>query len=316
LIKPAGVRMRSFRLSRWSLLALGAALVAAPAIAEVIEITGEFPAQYREASFLGSLHVERFTGQDGPQLALAVERALANGAPFALVGGRAGRGGAEGTMSGAVSTGVEENPWKRKDKKCVERDDKKKCIKEEEVEVRCTRRVVNFSADLRIVRNADGQILYSRNYPFRDELSWCQGETPYRTVEEAVAGAIRDIAGSVRREVAPVVQTYRIRLRESTKGMAKDQAKAFKALIKSSQRDMAGACGQWQAMNQAAPGNPSLLYNLALCAEQRGDYEGAGTLYRDAQRAGAKEGADGASRATRLIAGREDAKERARRRRQ
>jgi hypothetical protein len=292
-----------------------AASVAGPALAEVVRMTGEFPASAREASFLRSLHVERFTGQDGPQLALAVERSLANGAPFALVAGRAGRDGAEGSLTGAVSTGVEENPYKRKDRKCTQRDDKDKCVKEEEVEIRCTRRVVNFNADLRIVRNQDGQIVYSRAFPTRDESSWCQGQNPPRTVEDVVRGAIGNIAGEVRRDVTPSVENYSIRLRESNKGMAKDQAKAFKASIKASQRDLGGACTAWGQMNQAAPGHPSLLFNLGLCAEQRGDYEGAIRFYRDAQAAGAREGGEGIGRANRLIAGREDAKERARRRR-
>jgi hypothetical protein len=305
--------MKKLRMSLCAGLALAA--VAWPAHGEIIQVTGEFPAPSREASFLTSLHVERFSGQDGQQLALAVERALGNGAPFALVAGRAGRDGAEGSLSGAVSTGVEESSWKRKDKKCTQRDDKDKCVKEEEVEVPCRRRVVNVNADLRIVRNTDGQILYSRAFPFREELSWCQGGSAPRTVEDTVSGAIRDIAGSIRGDVSPSLETYRIRLRESTKGMPKDQAKAFKALIKSSQRDVVGACNAWGAMNQAMPGHPSLLFNLGLCAEQRGDYEGAVRLYREASAAGAREGGEGASRATRLIAGREDAKERARRRR-
>lgn len=292
-----------------------AVVLAGPALGEVVRMTGEFPANAREASFLTSLHVERFTGQDGPQLALAIERSLSNGAPFALVAGRAGRDGAEGSMSGAVSTGVEENPYKRKDKKCVQRDDKDKCVKEEEVEIRCTRRVVSLNADLRIVRNTDGQIVYSRAFPFSQETSWCQGQNPPSTVEDAVRGALYNIAGEVRRDVTPTVENYSIRLRESSKGMAKDMAKAFKVSIKASQRDLAGACTTWGQMDQAAPGHPSLLYNLGLCAEARGDFERAVQLFRSAEGAGAREGADGARRANRLIAGREDAKERARRRR-
>jgi hypothetical protein len=296
----------------------GAAIVAmlatVPVQAEVVQITGEFPAQYREAGLLSSLHIERFTGQDGPALAMAIERALSN-APFDLVAGRAGRGGAEGTMSGAVSTGVEETGYRKKEKKCVERDANKKCTKEEEVETPCRRRVVNLTADLRLVRNTDGRIVYSRSHPFRDEISWCQGQSPYRTVEETVSTAINGIAGAVRGDVSPSVETYRIRLREGNKGMAKDVSKAFKASVKSSQRDWAGACTQWVAMNAATPGHPSLLYNLGLCAEQSGNYENAVSLYEQAARAGANEGRDSAGRARRLIAGREDAQERAKRRR-
>lgn len=297
-----------------ALIALVLLAVPAALHGEVVVITGEFPAPSREASMLRSLHVERFTGQDGPALSLSIERALASGVPFALVAGRAGRGGAEGTLSGAVSTGVEESNWRKKEKKCVEKDANKKCVKEEEVETPCRRRIVNLNADLRIVRNGDGRIVYTRGFPTREELTWCEGEKPPRTVEEIVSGAIANIAAAVRHDVAPRVETYRIRLRESTKGMSKDVAQQFKALIKSSQRDMRGACTSWAAMDAETPSHPSLLYDLGLCAEQRGDFEGAVTLYRRAAGAGASEGNDGAARAQQLIIGRDDAKERARRR--
>lgn len=294
---------------------LAAALLAATgARAEIVEITGEFPAAYREASFLESVHVGRLGGQDGPALALAIERSLAN-TEFAVIGGRAGRDTADGELSGVVTTGVDESRYSKKEKKCVEKDADKKCIREEQVDVPCRRRVINLNADLRLVRNGDGRIVYSRAFPFRDEISWCEGGSPGRTVEDTVSSAIRNIASGVRSDIAPSVETYRIRLRESTKGMDKDMAKGFKALIKSSQRDLADACAQWTAMNQAAPGNPSLLYNLGLCAEQRGDYQAALALFQQSTSAGANEGRSSADRAQRLIAGKQDAAERARRRR-
>jgi hypothetical protein len=297
-------------------LALCGVLAATSALAEVIVITGEFPATYREASFLDSLHVDRIGGQDGQQLAMAIERALGDGdVPFELVGGRAGRDRAEGSLTGVVTTGVEETNWRRKDEKCIERDAKDKCVKKEQVEIPCKRRVVNLSADLRIVRNTDGRIVYSKVHPYRDETSWCQGQSPYRTVEDSVRTAIGGIAANVRREIAPSVETYRPRIRETTKGMPKDLAKAFKATIKPSQRDMAGACATWAAMDKSAPGQPSIVYNLGLCAEQRGDYQGALGYYQQAQRAGASEAGESYGRAQRLIAGKQDAAERARRQR-
>ncbi len=296
-----------------------ALLAAGAARAEVIEITGEFPAEYREASFLDSLSIDRIGGQDGPALGLAIERALSGGGvPFELLGGRMGRDSAEGSLNGAVSTGVEEIPFKRKEKKCVERDDKDKCVREEEVEVFCRRRVINVNADLRIVRNTDGRIVYSAAKPWRDETSWCQGGYAYRTPEEAISTGIREIAGSVRREIAPSIETYRLRLRESTKGLSKDAQKQFKALIKSSQRNMPAACQAWEAMNAAEPGVASVVFDLGLCAEQAGNYEKALALYRQAMPLIGSSGAEareGADRAQRLIAGRADARERAKRRR-
>ncbi|RYD54531.1 MAG: hypothetical protein EOP60_07370 [Sphingomonadales bacterium] len=291
---------------------LVAALSANTAQAEVLRVTGEFAAGNREASMLHSLAIGRFDGQDGIALANAVERAL-GGTHFALMGGRAGRGNAEGSLSGAVVTGVEENPFKKKEKRCVEKDKDGKCLKEAEVDVRCRSRVVNFRADFRLVRNDDGRVVYSTSKPFRDETSWCEGQSPYRSVEDTVQAAIQQIASSVRYDIAPSVRTYDIRVRESTKGMAKDAAKRFKELVKLTKRDSRGACAGWDAMQNDLQGNPSLIFNRGLCAEQRGDYDGALALYRQATQYGASEGGEGANRAQRLIAGREDAKERARR---
>jgi hypothetical protein len=229
------------------------------------------------------------------------------------MGGRAGRGNAEGTLDGAAVTGVEENQFKKKEKRCVEKDKDGKCVKEAEVEVRCRSRVVNFRADFRMVRNEDGRVVYAESKPFREEISWCEGQNPYRSVEDTVQAAIEQIASSVRYDIAPSVRTYDIRVREGTKGMTKDVARRFKEVIKLTKRDARGACAGWEAMQSELRGHPSLIFNRGLCAEQRGDYQGALALYREASQVGASEGVEGASRAERLIAGREDAKVRARR---
>lgn len=297
----------------WGLLA--ATLVAGTARAEVLEITGEFPAGNREASMLGSIAVERIGGQDGPALGIAIERAL-TGTHLEVLAGRTGRANAEGGISGAVSTDVEETSFKKKEKQCTSKDKDGKCLKEEQVEVACRRRAITISADLRVVRNSDGRILYSDTKRSSDETSWCRNERPGRTTEDVIAGALQGIAQGFRMEIAPHVETYRIRLRESAKGMSKDGARQFKALVTLSKRDPQGACAGWDAMRRQGPANASVLFNLGLCAEQVGDYDAALALYREAQpliggRGG--EAADGADRAARLIAARADAAERRRR---
>ncbi|ATY32433.1 hypothetical protein [Sphingomonas psychrotolerans] len=146
-------------------------------------------------------------------------------------------------------------------------------------------------------------------------MEWCRGGNPARTTEDVIEGAIRDIAGSLRGDLVPHVDTYKIRVREGTKGLSKEVANRFKELVKLTKRDARGACAGWDAMRAEAAGYPSLLFNLGLCAEQRGEYEKALGLYQDAAQAGANEGREGFERATRLIAGRADAQERAKRRR-
>ncbi len=291
------------------------ALVAGIAHAEILKITGEFAAPNREASLLHSLSIDRIGGEDGSALARAIEQGL-SGTHFDLMGGYAGQGNAEGSLTGGVTTGVDEQPFKRKEKRCVEKDSAdKKCIREEEVELRCRRRIVSVKADLRIVRNRDGRIVYSATKPFSQESSWCEGKNDRPPpVEDVIADGVRSLGYAVREDIAPTISTYDIRVRESDKGMSKDQAKRFKELVKLTKRDVRGACDGWEAMAGELPGNASLTFNRGLCAEQAGDYPRALELYHAAQRAGASEGGAGADRALRLIAGREDAAIRARRR--
>lgn len=284
--------------------------------AEVLSVTGELAAPHRDASLLRSLAIARFDGEDGLALAGAVERALSN-THFDLMAGRGGRDNAEGTLSGAVRTGVEERSFKRKEKRCAVKKKGGGCEKEENVEVRCRERTVTVTANFRVLRNADGRILYSAEKPNIDQRTRCEGEDGGPAIDEIVSEAMREIADGLRSDIAPSVRTYNVRVLESTKGLSKLDADRFKAAVRMTKRDAPGACAAWEAMNREAPNHAATVFNLALCAEQRGDYANAMALYRQAQpliggRGG--EASEGVSRVAQLIAGREDAAARGRRR--
>lgn len=265
----------------WIAAAAAVSLVAAPAFAETATMTGRFPAPYREAAMLLSLSVERFGGRDGGQVSSAIERALGSGRPhFDLLGGRRSGGRADGTMTGNVSSGVEDSYYRRKEKRCTQRDANNKCTKEEEVELRCTRRIANLTADIRIVRNYDGQVVYSASKPLRQQIDWCEGQNPSRTAEEMIGSMVGEIANAVRYEITPRTDTYRIRFIEGTKGMPKDQVKRWKDTIKLTQRNLGAACQGFGEMNRLIPNHPSILFNLGLCAEAAGDLKGAIRWYQ------------------------------------
>lgn len=305
-------------------IALAATMLLIPgAYAESARMTGRFAAPYRDAAMLESLRIGRIAGEDGMQLGMAIERALARPdiegrTHFDLVGGRGGD--ADGLLNGNVVTGVQESRFKRKETECVEREGGKrdgKCVKEAEVEKDCTRRIINVNADLRLA-GPDGRVLYSVSRPRRDETSWCRGQTPGRTTEEAIRALILDIAENVRRDIVPAVEDYSIRFRESTRGLPKDLVRPFKDVVRQTQRDLRGACAAWAAMDAQAPNHPSITFDLGLCAESAGEYDKALALYRRAAPLigrGANEATAGVERAQRLIDGRADelARERGRR---
>ncbi len=298
-----------------ALLALGGA---SAAHAESVELVGTFPAPFREAAMLHSMAIERFGGEDGRQLQLAVERALltpdlSGATHFDIVADRRRRGAAraDGLLSGVVTSGVEEGRVRLKRKRCVERDGDGDCTREEDVDVNCTRRIVNVRADLRLAREDDGRILYSESKPFRDEISWCPGEQPARTVEETIAGAVEGFARSVRFDLVPRTERYSARFRESSSGLPRELRQRQRDVVRLTQRDLGAACAAWEEMNALAPDHPSIVYDLGLCAEARGDYEQALDWYlRGAQLSNDGMAAEAAERVFALIQGREDALER------
>ncbi|MEO7692124.1 MAG: tetratricopeptide repeat protein [Sphingomonas sp.] len=297
---------------------------AAGALAETITISGRFPAQNRDASYLRKLAIDRFGGRDGEQLANAITSALAqasngSGPHFTLLGGGGLGGGgvgparAQGTLSGSANSDWEEHRVQLTRNRCVERAAPKdgeregECIKKADVPVPCTERTTSLTASLRIVRIADGAIVYSANKPRSETVSWCPGESPPSTAEATIAGMISSIAGEVRGEIAPHGDTYRIRFREDRAGLSKEVGARFKDVVKLSQRDVVAACAAWAEIDREQPGQLSTVFNLGLCAEQRGDYPGALALY---ERAAAMKRAEdintAVGRAQALIAGAED----------
>jgi hypothetical protein len=311
--------MRTKRFGRHAALCCAAAagFAAGPAWGESAKMTGKFAPPHRDAGMLDSLGIDRFSGRDGRQVELAIERALSqpdvDGRPhFDLISAFGGGRGPEGVLGGAVTSGVDETRYKDKRERCVEREggkDSGKCLRKADVEVDCWRRVVNVTADLRLIRTSDGRIVYSAAKPLRDEISWCRGDSPSRTEEEAVRALVLEIAGSVRRDIAPVVETYSIRFRESTKGLPKELVRPFKDIVKETQRNLPAACASWAVMSAQAPDHPSITFDLGLCAEAEGEYPRAMDLYRRAMPligGRGNEAVTGYERVSRLIAAQED----------
>jgi hypothetical protein len=294
---------------RWIALALAGLCIAGSAWGESAQMRGKFPANVHEADLLENVVVDRFNGRDARQFEAALEQAI--GVP-------AGR--PDGSLSGGVTTGVEDSKYQGSEERCIEWKDGKRdgpCTKKAQVELPCFRRVINLTASVRLFSVADNRPVWSDNKTARDETTWCEGKSPWRTTEEAVSAMITDLAQKIRLDVRPRWETYKVRFREDRGGMPKDIGNEFKTIVKLSNRDVPTACSQWTALNGRLPDHPSVLYNLGVCAEAAGNYADAQRFYRAAQAALPKrssEMADSADRVGRLLIARADDEEIARRR--
>ncbi len=291
-------------------LGLGALAIGGAAWGESAEMRGKFPANVREANYLEAIVVDRFNGRDGGQAQTIIEN---------MVGIPSGR--PDGALSGSVTTGVESGRYQGNEDQCVEWKDGKKgsqCLKRARVPVPCQRRIINLTISVRLTRIADNQPLWSDNKELRDETSWCMDRQPQRTTEEAISSMIKTIAEKIRYDVRPVYSTYKVRFREDRDGMPKDLGSQFKDIVKRSNKDVPGACGDWSAFNTRLPNNASVLYNLGVCAEARGAYPEAQNYYGAAQAALGKKNDDmveSGNRIARLLSARAFDDEIARRKR-
>lgn len=280
---------------RWR-MALAALLFgfAMPAAAETLTIAANDPPERANVNDLVRIAVDRFEGEDGAEFAQGIEAALGtvrfgNRPYFRMIGLETGAA-YDAIVTGSAKTALSESNVTEKRKRCVEKDpaNRDKCLKEDEVDIRCRRRIVTVSSTVRLAAVADGSVRYSRPLVTRDEQNICPDRQASRTIEDFVAEALRGQVDTIRRDVAPRAYTIDVRVDENRKGLDKPVAEAFKAAVRQTKTDPAGACDAWAAMTRDAEPTAALAFNLGLCAEQRGDFVAAGDWYGQAQRLGSK----------------------------
>lgn len=255
--------------------------------AETLTIDALYPARDRDAAQVGSLVVERFGGRDGAELSFALEGVLNEvivyGQPYFKVVAERSSAPADAVLSGIATAQVQNQPVEENRKECVERDGNDKCIREEQVKIRCNRRIVSLNPSLRMARIDDGAIVYQRQIFKSDQVVTCPDRQANRSLPDTVSMLVEQVADEVRDDIAPVFRSDAIRVLEGRKGLDKDQSNRFKDALKATFRDPGQACSIWQSLDTEAPGQSSVVFNLALCAEQRGELDEAMTRYRQAQ---------------------------------
>ena len=263
--------------------------LASAAQAEVLTIDGMTPADIAEFAQIQSIAIERFGGRDGRALAFELEDSLAAttifGQPyFDVIGGRSGIQ-SDASLSGNVTASVEQYDTIAKRRRCVERDDKDKCVTHEYIEVDCLTRMIDFRAQVRATRYRDGRSIFTESFPDRAEQTICFGDDEgFASSESVIRTMVSQTASAVRNDLAPRQYHQDIRILESRKGMTKAEGAFFKAAIKMTKSNQAEACRMWDEADRNGLVHISLSYNLGLCAEQRGDLETALAFYEEADR--------------------------------
>jgi hypothetical protein len=204
--------------------------------------------------------------------------------------------GAQGIYSGVVSvSGCETTRYREQRRTCEEWEKKKDkdgrtydgdCIRWKTYSVNCTKRIANFAATPKLIEVATGKVVYSRNLSSTVNSAGCDDRTQPKGENELMDQVKGNIKSEFRKDIAPYYVTEEIRIMDATDGIevkeARDKLKDGVEFADKGRID--AACERWGAARILAPSSVSLLYNLGVCAESRGDAEAAQSLYLQADK--------------------------------
>jgi len=295
-----------------------------------VQVHARFPANVAEAAPLRHVAVADFDGPEGDHFAYALEAMLAaadfDGARYytLMAGGARGRGGdsasalrygrdlrAEGIFYGRMQSATFDNfPYDVKETRCVKKDADGKCIRREDFFRPCLRRAFHMEVFPMLVRVRDGQVVYSSRKSAGAETSWCRGDSQPTSDDSMIDGAVYNILGSIREDIAPYNTILNATVIEKTDGLPEAGAKAFDAAVKAAGKgDLSTACHSWDAIHASQPNHAWTTYNIGVCAEANGDFAGALSLYQKARATAPKENSDiteSIARAQNLIAAQQE----------
>jgi tetratricopeptide (TPR) repeat protein len=99
-----------------------------------------------------------------------------------------------------------------------------------------------------------------------------------------IDGAIANILGQIRPDIAPYNTVLKATVIEKKDGLSEADGKLFDAAVKAAGKgDLSTACHTWDGLLTANPSHPWTIYNIGVCAEANGDFQGALSRYEKAQ---------------------------------
>lgn len=204
--------------------------------------------------------------------------------------------GAQGIYTGVVSqNSYDDSHYSEKRQSCTQYEQKKDdkgrtyqgaCLNWRYYNVRCMKRIANFAVSPKLVDVTTGRILYSRNLSATTNSSGCEDTRPVQSEMVLLEQAKDSVRKEFRRDIAPYYVTREIRLMDSTDGITSKEAidKLKRGMEFANKGRMDSACELWGEARNIATNSYSLLYNLGVCAESRGDLDAALSLYKQSDR--------------------------------
>jgi len=283
------------------------------------------PAQYHEAAALKQVAVMPFSGNEGRQFAPEIEAVLTsirvNDKPFfslvdrskldqvmsemrlnlngminadtaAQIGNMVG---AKGIYTGEVSTSVSDTGFQEERSECASYTTKKDkkgntwqvCERNRTYHVNCTKREAKFEFTPKLIEVETARIAYSNTIDGTASNAKCSDSGSSLSSKHDLLQRAKEMAKmKFKTQVAPHYVTVSVNLMKANGISSKDAEKKFdQGMDYATNSRMDRACELWNEAASLSPGSPSILYNVGVCAELRGEAEKAQEFYKKADSA-------------------------------
>ena len=147
----------------------------------------------------------------------------------------------------------------------------------------CSKKIITVSANMRLFSGETGDVVYSGVILGDATADMCVDDSEQISERTLRDRAVEQIAKKFVKEIAPHETTIKVGIMTDADGI-KDTASVtlFENGIGFAQeKRMDKACFSWDKAFEKNPYAAGLMYNIALCREFNGDYEGALTLLNE-----------------------------------
>lgn len=152
--------------------------------------------------------------------------------------------------------------------------------------VSCTKNTAAFSFTVKLIDVETGRVVYANDFSATSTDQACTDERAVITNVELLRKAKEKLKADFRGDVAPYFISMRIELMQSTEGIKSSEAekKFYQGMEYAKAGRLDRALEFWSEAKELSPQAPSLLYNLGICFEVRGDLEQALDLFNKADK--------------------------------
>ena len=191
--------------------------------------------------------------------------------------------GVQGVYMGRVNEyDVDHKNYRETRTYCAVKNKKGKCKERRDRRVSCKRRQVAFEFTPKLVDVESAQVVYSS--PYRQVITGSVCDGVFRDSDDVVMrNAMHYALVDFAKDVAPHFEVRDIAIKDSTDGLHGQAETYFKSGVEFAKKNrLDRGCKLWERAHNSGGNSMSLLYNLGVCAEYRGDFESAEEWYYQA----------------------------------